>query len=166
MSITLPLELLKEFKSDTFVETGSFRGGGIQKALDAGYTDIYSIEFLKWYYTECMLLFGGNPKVKLYLGNSATKLTHLVRNIKGSITFWLDSHTDDSSPILKELEQISKLKRKDHVIIIDDVRLFGEKKRFPKLTEILESIRNINSNYIVEYRDSLLYSGDILVAHL
>jgi hypothetical protein len=165
MPLTLPVKLLKEFMSDTFVETGSARGSGIQAALNAGFTDIYSIEKSKYYFDECSLLFSNNPKVKLYLGDSKEKLSHLVRNIKGSITFWLDAHLETDSPILEELEQISRLNKRDHVIFIDDIRVFGVNDGFPKLVDVLEKIRTINNNYIIEYRDSLLYSGDILVAH-
>jgi len=47
-------ELFQKYPNPVFIETGSCHGTGIQQALDAGFTEIYSIELSSIFYEECL----------------------------------------------------------------------------------------------------------------
>ncbi len=65
-------------------------GGGIVKALDAGFTEVHSIELSSSLYDYCVKRFEGNPNVHMHHGDSATFIASLLPEITGQVTFWLD----------------------------------------------------------------------------
>ena len=165
-------ELFRKYKNDIFIETGTFRGNGIQIALNAEYKNIFSIEIEKCLYDAVKNKFGCN--VKIYNGSSLEILPNILEDINTRVTFWLDAHfgpnTNDVNkcvPLLKELEIIGKHKIKNHTIIIDDVTQFGKHIIWSKITmeNVTNSIKNINSNYEIELIDIKSdRKNDILVA--
>ena len=123
-------EVFRKYKSDctTFFETGTYLGDSVQYALDLGFERIISVEIEERFYDHCMQRF--QPlnvweKVKLFLGSSENNIENLVNDwIIGRTMFWLDAHTHNS-PYKLEIETITKHKRNDHVIIVDDVDNYG-----------------------------------------
>lgn len=168
MSITLPLDLLKKYKCNYFVETGTFRGDGVQKAIEAGFPNIYSIEENMFLFNSCRQRFAHNNTVHITFGSSSLYLYKMIWNIPDKITFWLDAHTETSTPILDELQQIGKHDLKEHTILIDDVRLFGDDRYFKyvNINTVIDSVLRINKKYKVEFEDSLYAPRDILVAYI
>jgi len=157
------LELFKVYKGDikTFVETGSHEGDGIQKALDAGYENIISIELSEFYVDRCIERFLNEDNVKIVQGDSCDVLPPTINEIDESIVFWLDGHYSCGktakgkywSPIMYELDAISKHPIKNHTIMIDDMRCWSRDNpefRFGHL-DIEEKIKSINSDYHFEY---------------
>lgn len=168
MSITLPLPLLKKYFRSYFVETGSFRGDGIAKALMAGFPNVYSIESNDYYFKVCNQRFGFDSRVQLFLGSSSKELGRAICNITSEICFWLDAHSPTESPILEELSQIKSHPIKTHVIMIDDIRLFGDINGFKDISieQIRDALLEINPNYTIEFVDSLQGNERILIAHV
>ena len=167
-SITLPRELLREYKDkygvDTFIETGAYRGDAIHMAVALGFRDIRSVDIDPDLYNLVRERFENIPHVYVWLGDSVAMLPDMVRNIGCRCIFWLDAHTN-ATPLMQELEIISRMERKDHVIMIDDMRcLVGwmgtEAGNLP------EQIHAINPSYTISYRDSSMYHDDILVAYV
>ncbi len=162
------------FKNRHFVETGSYEGEGIDKALSAGFEEIHSIEISEEYYLQCKEKFKKSPNVHLFLGDSATVLEDVIREIVEPITFWLDGHFsgggtgrgETNTPILGELEAIRRHPVKTHTILIDDVRLFGtsEFDEIP-LQAILDKIYEINPRYRISFATGY-QARDILIAVL
>ena len=71
-------------------------------------------------------------------------------------------------PLIEELKIISQSKRKDHIILIDDVRLFGMSGVWGEdltLQTIKEELYNINSNYKISFIDGYV-NNDIIVANI
>ena len=68
MSETLTERVLKQYKGNNrvFVETGTFRGGGIQLALDCGFEDVHSVEFDPERFQLAVHRFAGKTNVKIY----------------------------------------------------------------------------------------------------
>lgn len=173
-SMSLPMDLLQQFINPVFVETGTFDGRTVQQALDAGFRDVRSVEYNRELYSESMARFISNGRVKLWHGDSVDMLPYMLNDLRAPVTFWLDAHAQGPDtgqphecPLIEELKIISRHQLKNHVIMIDDRRLMG----CGFWSNVCESdvvwhMRYINPRYKIEYRDSLVARGDIIVAHL
>jgi hypothetical protein len=176
--------IFKKYLNKYFVETGTFKGEGLDIALDCGFEYVDSIEIFEEFFIKAKNKFKNNLNVKLYLGKSEDTLWDVIKNKNDKITFWLDGHymgpisdvyqetflktgspmSDIKTPILHELEIISKHHIKDHTIMIDDMRccdtdLFD----FISKKQIEECVLKINPNYKIYYENSW-EPNDILIA--
>lgn len=167
-------DLFIKYKNPIFVETGCFNGDGIQQAIDANFTQIYSIELADKYYNHCVMRFQTNKNVHLFLGDSSTLLSLVIEQIDEPITFWLDGHNSwgdtargcVNTPILDELEAIKNHPIKTHTILIDDVRQFGTIHfDFIELQDIVNLLQEINPNYKLKFEDGFV-ANDVLVAYV
>jgi GR25 family glycosyltransferase involved in LPS biosynthesis/tetratricopeptide (TPR) repeat protein len=122
--------------NDVFIETGSFKGGGIRAALDIGFKEIHSIELSDKYFNICKERFKNFPQVHLHLGDSGILLGHILSKINTGVTFWLDGHYSSMdtacaenycSPVQQELQFIKQYNHPKHVILIDDMKDFTDK---------------------------------------
>jgi len=164
-------ELFQKYLNPIFIETGSCHGTGIQQALDAGFTEIYSIELSPAFYEECINRFKGVLEVNLIFGDSHLVLTELLSKINESVTFWLDGHYSgpDSvqgiyeSPLIQELEIIRNHHIKEHIIIIDDLRCWSIEEQGFDMEMIIRKCFDINSQYSFIFEDGEVLN-DILVA--
>lgn len=167
------IEIFQKYLNPVFIETGSCHGVGIQQALDAGFKKIYSIELSPTFYKECVNRFKGVSEVNLILGDSHLVLDELLNKINEPITFWLDGHYSgpDSvrgvyeSPLIQELEVISRHFIKTHVLIIDDLRCWNMKEQGFDTEIIKENCLKINSQYSFVFEDGER-PKDILIAKL
>lgn len=123
----------------TFLETGTFHGGGVRRALDEGYQRVISIEVYEPLYKENLERFAkeiAEGNVTLYLGDSAHIIGQVVADIEEPILFWFDAHDQTMSnagvgdckcPIVKEIRSIiserSATRRMLDIFVIDDLRL-------------------------------------------
>jgi hypothetical protein len=183
-------ELFKYFnKNNVFVETGAMLGNGIQQALDAGYSKIISIEYSEYHANFCKNRFLNNLNVTVIHGDSSKILYDIIKDIEEPITFWLDAHYSgcgdysnyvptacgiNESSLIEELDQIKKHKLNTHTIMIDDIRCWVKStKTSPEVLNLINfdkidlenKIKNINSNYVLEYVDGWV-EKDILVGYL
>lgn len=178
MPLPKPNLFLSGFLTTAFVETGSHRGDGIQSALDAGFPCVYSVDISAFSYGWCSHRFRKNrAKVDLYLGDSREFLKLFLPRMTTRCTFWMDAHWCGGNgdalrhdggdlndvPLLGELQIIAGHTIKDHIILIDDVRLFGTDS-YPNLDTIVCELGKINSNYTISFWNSSDFEKDILVA--
>lgn len=123
--------------SDTFIETGSGHGDGVQRALDAGFAHVISIEAYYENFMVCAKRFAGNERVHLYYGTSVNVLSRLIP-CPGPCVFFLDAHPSaensygyvetargesayfQDTVIRQELAMILADERR-HIILIDDM---------------------------------------------
>ena len=165
--------IFQKFPNNYFFESGSHVGEGIQKALDAGFEKIISVELSPYYYNVCTTKFRNNPKVDLYLGDTEDLLGKIISKINSSITFWLDGHNSGGytawgkheSPLMQELEIIKTHSIKTHTLIIDDLRCWEKPHYEFDKQDIIDLIKSINPDYIIEYADGHI-ENDILVAYI
>jgi len=131
-----------------FVETGTHLGHGVQYALDHGFEQILSCEFMEDRYQHCMKRFENNDNVSLYCGNSLKCIPKMLESIDNKTCFWLDAHDEGGGvPTFEELEMIKNHKIKNHTIVIDDIPVYFSDKK-----EQLENlILSINKKYKIEY---------------
>lgn len=154
-------------RSTTFIESGSHVGGGIQMALDAGFTKIKSVEADEFLYNKCIERFGNYAGVHLYFGLSTDMLPEMLADVDGPAVFWLDAHASgpgtfahesvmkkrsesefaQDKVLTRELE-IILAHRTDHVILIDDQ--YGEN---PENIRYRETLLRANPAYTFHFYD-------------
>lgn len=147
-----------QFKNHYFVETGTYGGEGILKALEAGFKEVRSIEFDEEYFEHAKESFSKYKNVKIWHGDSSKDLWTMIHDIRGPITFWLDAHIFPSwpdqknCPLIEELEQIKRHPIKTHTILIDDMHCAGTLS-FDYLTreDLIKKILEINPSYEISY---------------
>lgn len=170
--MSISSELVARYKTDVFIETGSYEGGTIQKALDAGVKEIHSIEINPQKFKFCCARFANEPRVNLYLGDTIDILPEIINKLSQRATFWLDAHAGNgasgrySCPLIQELKAFISSPIKDHIILIDDRRLLGS-AAWGRVTEeqVLAELKSVNSNYTIVYEDGVV-PNDIIVATL
>jgi hypothetical protein len=189
MSLSLKEGALNKYTyNGIFIETGTFMGGGVTRALEAGFKQIHSIEVSPDFYDYCMTCFADKENVYIHLGSSTEVLPKLLENINEPVTLFLDGHFFSASPstinnirlakedvpLLIELDVIANHPIKNHTILIDDRRVFG-KSNIPgevvdwsEVSEdtIEKKLLQINKNYKFSYLDSSNGQNDILVAEV
>ena len=146
---------------NTFVETGTYRGDTTAWAAEH-FTNVYSIELGDTLYRRCVQRFANQKNVHLINGDSVTSLARLLPTIKERAFLWLDAHYSSrdtekghiSVPLLEELLVIASHPINNHIILIDDYRLFGwmnasGEEDWSAVTEdkIKEILRSINPRY-------------------
>ena len=152
-------DTLKKFLNPVFVETGTHRGGGVRRALEAGFKTVYSIEIEDELFQQASERFKNKPEVHLFHGDSAVYLPEVLNRVTEPATFWLDSHImgphgnpDAPCPLLKELQVIASHDLRTHKILIDDRRLL-ESNWNVQISEVLDHILAINSDYVISFED-------------
>lgn len=170
---------IKHFLSDIFFETGTYFGDAARAASDAGFKRVITVELQERLFLSAREMSKNYPKIEFHLGDSPSVMKEILPLLDGRITFWLDAHIDGGNyeqgktpeirpcPLYEELETIKKLKRKDHIILIDDMRIIGNVgwgKNTYKL-EIEKIIKQINENYKIFYIDGYEFN-DIMVAKI
>jgi hypothetical protein len=172
----LSLTVLIKYKDevDTFIETGTFYGQGVDIALLCGFNKIFSVEVGEFLYRKCLDKFRNllNDRVFLSLGDSPTFLNAVLKSLDEKCVFWLDAHysgegtskANKNNPILDELDEIKGHHIKNHTILIDDVRLFGTSE-FDDITldDVVSKLKEINPGYVIKYEAGHV-PKDILVA--
>src|SRR6267378_1270054 len=115
-----------------FVETGTFEGESVQRALPF-FEEIHSVELSEMYFEKAVQRFEREKNVHLHHGDSVRFLKQVQQALKEkAVLYWLDAHwcsADETAgstsqcPVLEELDAISRLGA-ESVILIDDARLF------------------------------------------
>ena len=174
------VELFEKYPNPVFVETGSFKGTGIQQALDAGFERVISIEISQYYYSLCRERFRQHKNVEIIYGDSGVILYDVIKTILDPITFWLDGHFfgqgedknmgkgNKDSPVVEELICIRRHHLNTHTIIIDDLRCWFKENQLSvidfNVDDLKKILLDINKDYNLIFEDSNRSKNDILVA--
>jgi hypothetical protein len=172
---TLNKNYLAEFaKGLTFIETGTYEGDTVQLAKEFGFEHIHSIELNEDLHKKCAKRFENDTNIKIWQGDSVDRLRDIMKEVKGQATFWLDAHASGplpggkygGSPLVHEIKAIGEHETKNHIIFIDDCRLFGsgEWDGLDK-NDVIDALLEINHKYRVTYLDGTVHS-DIMVARV
>lgn len=136
-------ELIKVFDADTFFETGTGFGLGVQVARTLPFKLIISVEIVASEVERIRPAFSSDQRVKLLIGRSIDLMPQVLPRIPGNIIFWLDAHfpgahhhlqgydaekdLDTRLPLERELALIKQLRPgKRDVILIDDLRIYEQ----------------------------------------
>lgn len=180
--MSIPKSVLEKYNyNKTLIETGTGAGAGVQRALDAGFGTVHSIEAIQEFWFSARERFKKEYQVCIYLGESPMMLRNILLSHTRSITFVLDAHFTRCAgtpvptpgispcPVLEELDVIinhAKTYDLEHTILIDDRRLFkGNGHRIFKVPEqaIYDKIDASEMNPIVQYEDSHQAKDDVIV---
>ena len=157
--------------SGNFIETGSFKGDGIQLAINSGFSNITSIELSKHYIDICRDRFSGNDAVTLIHGDSYYELASLLKGNDLSYTYWLDGHHSGgltacgvvNFPILQELETILTRGVSGEVVYIDDMRILRDYNTDINIDTLMSLIEKYKVDYEVSYERTRRDRKDIMV---
>lgn len=174
--ITEIFDLVKTYKIDTIIETGTWKGRSAQ-IFSAMVKNVYTIEISELYYKEATYL-NDYINIKRILGNSAEVLKEILRRNLGRVLFFLDAHWESYWPLLDELKEIASYDKNKIILCIHDFynphneelgydEYGGQRLDFEYIKSSIEKIFGIN--YSVRYpidatgerRGSILIRGDI-----
>jgi len=157
--------VLSRYRREIFIETGTNVGHGIAAALEVGFPRIFSIEADERLADLAAARFSKRPEVTVVCASSATALWAILEQCHAPATIYLDAHSYQENPLLEELAAIRDAGRSDHVVMIDDVRMFGSSDWFGlELAAALALLRAINPDYSIGYEDTPNAARDLLVA--
>lgn len=133
----------RRFKIKTFIETGTYLGEMVSAVKDS-FDKIYSIELNEELYKKAKKDFARFDNIEILQGDGGEVLPKLLKSVNEPTLFWLDGHYSAgitskgglNTPIMKELEAILKHPVKQHIILIDDARLFNGAGDYPAYDEI------------------------------
>ena len=169
------LNYAKYYNLNTLVETGTFLGDTVE-FFKTKFQQVYSIELADALAKKAIIRFQNDPNVKIINGDSGTLLNSLVAEFSAPILFWLDGHyssefqmgdeyivtakSDKNTPIENELKAILN-SNMDHVILIDDARLFNGIDDYPTVKQIKKICKFYKPNYMVDVENDIirLYPG-------
>ena len=132
----------------TLIETGTYLGDMIMKQKD-NFSKIISVELSKELWKKAVMRFKDFNHIEIVNGDSSVELKNVLRRIEDPVVFWLDGHYsggitakgESNCPIYGELDAIFETNRKDHVILIDDARLFNGQNDYPTMQQIEGYVR-------------------------
>ena len=115
-------------------------------------------------------------EINLYLGDSATALKEILNKVDEPSTFWLDGHGGypgagsgiKNCPLYEELDAIKNHHIKNHIIMIDDLRIIKNGSwgtSDVNLEGVMNKLKEINPSYEFSYEDGFI-ENDCLVAKI
>ena len=163
---TLSKETLLKYKTKNFIETGTNEGGGCLVAVDCGFEKIFSVEIMEYFFKISKERLKHYDNISLFFGKSDEQLRNILSNIKEQSTFWLDAHNPGDCPVIREIKAIAEHDIKNHIILIDDVRVFGTPAHENiTIDQIKVEILKINPDYQFSF-DTGCIENDVLVAQI
>ncbi len=172
-----PVPPPRAFKQDTMrtlgrdnqirvlVETGTSSGEMVDSMLNA-FDQIYTVELARPLHRLARRRFSHFPHVTCIPGDSGTEIAKLVPTLQQPALFWLDAHCSGGItalragkpvPVLEELTAILADKRHQHVVAIDDARLFGSDPAYPTLEEVRAHAQRMRRDISIECRNDIIF---------
>lgn len=141
----------------TFVETGTYFGKTTQQ-LAKVCDQVITVEIDQVLYERAVDLFRDDNRVTVLQGDSADVLPKVLAELDRPALFWLDGHFSGGvtggpkePPILSELEALLQHPIKDHIIVIDDARLFRGRGGYPRLKTIAAMLQGTGYVMVIQF---------------
>jgi hypothetical protein len=160
-----------KFALDVLVETGTFMGDTVEYFKNK-MKKIISIELAEDLARKAQKRFANDHNVEIIRGDSGKVLKDIVKEINEPVLFWLDGHYSSeffvgdeyivtaksnlNTPVVEELKTILA-SRKDHIILIDDARLFNGTEDYPTISALKKIVRKTRSSYNVEVNNDMIH---------
>jgi len=154
----------KKYQKDKkiFIETGTNQGNSSYTALQSGFEKVISVEIEESLYNLCLEKFKDYDNVILFHGDSKDALPKMLEMVDESAFFWIDAHYDhyDGEAHI-ELDIIKEHHINTHTIMVDDLPSMVD-----QCDALIEKIKEINQDYIIEYLDSNNNKNYKLIAYV
>lgn len=147
----LALKYKQEYNLNTFIETGLCLGESVLWAHSVGFENIFSIERGDEYY-ELFKNTHSNIPATIIHGDSSVELAKLLQLVTDRGLIWLDAHHAELTPIRDEMKALNECSV-DHVVMVDDVRLFGYFPIWPSQEEVREALASGGRRVVSEIDD-------------
>jgi hypothetical protein len=142
--------------ASVLIETGTYKGAMLDSCQNL-FEKLYSIELDQKLYDLAQEKYNRESKISILQGDSGIELEKLLKKINEPCLFWLDGHysagitakADLDTPIINELKSIFNHRVKNHVILIDDARLFVGKNDYPTIEGLKEIVNEYDSSKVV-----------------
>jgi len=154
----IALDLKSKYNLEYFIETGTYRGKTAEWASH-NFAHIYTMEVAYKFYIIAGAKLRKYANVQLFLGYSQEILWDLLPKIPESALIWLDAHwskdlkyertKDTTCPVISELAAIS-VHDNNHVVLIDDLRLFGTEFGWPSTDKITRTLKSMGKTVHTE----------------
>jgi len=154
------------------IESGTYRGATVS-AFVRYFSSIYTIELNDNLFKDAHEFFLPYSHINVIHGDSSKILQHILPRVTERCLFWLDGHYsggettrgEKETPIIEELAAIKIHSIHNHIILIDDARLFSGQNDYPKLDEVFSELKTINPEYKLRVKDDMIQAyppkGDI-----
>jgi hypothetical protein len=144
------------------IETGTWCGDMVAYCRDS-FRAIYSIELDPELAAHAQRRFRDDRHIRVLHGDSGKLLPGILSEINEPAVFWLDGHFsgpgtgrgEKDTPLEEELDAIALHHIKNHVILVDDVRMFGTTD-YPPLEMIERKFLALNPQCTFEVSDDIL----------
>ncbi len=155
---------MKKFSPNLFIETGTYKGKMVY-AVMSQMKEIYFVELDKKYFEEAKRRFAGYPNIHILQGQSGEILLKILNDIEKPCLFWLDAHwsggltakAETQTPIMQEIQCIlGHSSAIEHVILIDDARLFVGKDDYPTLKALKQLVLTVHPSWVFEVKDDII----------
>jgi len=155
-------DYIKRFSIDTFIETGTYEGI-MAHAIAPHVKSVLTIELDEKLHEFAKRNLKDKPNVRLFSGDSGEMLLGIMEAFREPCLLWLDAHYsggitakgETETPILKELEAILKSPY-DHIILIDDARLYTGEGDWPSLDELKAIILKAHPDWVFDVVDDII----------
>jgi len=143
-----------------FIETGTASGVTSEYAASI-FRQVYSIDLNVEFYQEAFFgKFFNHDNLHAIYGDSATVLGRLLSNMESPCVILLDAHyvgdgvksPIGDTPIKNEIETIASSNFR-HVILVDDMRLFGVDESYPDSDFLVDFA--VKKNYKIITKDDI-----------
>ncbi|MEJ7676473.1 MAG: rRNA adenine N-6-methyltransferase family protein [Segetibacter sp.] len=161
----------EKYGLDVLVETGTFTGDTVEYFKNT-FKKVVSIELAEDLAKRAQKRFKNDANVKIIKGDSGEALKELVEEINEPILFWLDGHYSSeffvgdeyiataksalNTPVEEELKTILS-SRRDHVILIDDARLFNGTNDYPTINKVKKMVKKAGNSYSVIVNNDIIH---------
>lgn len=153
----------KKYSIHILIETGTYLGEMVYAAKHA-FRRIFSIELDKALYERAREKFSKFEHISIVKGESSEVLPDILINLKEPCVFWLDGHYSEGitakgkieTPIMQELHHILDHSISEHIILIDDARLFIGQNDWPTIEDLQNLIFEKHPDWEFEVKDDII----------
>lgn len=165
------LQLKDKFNVNILVETGTFLGDTVEYFKNK-FSKVFSIELAEELFAKARKRFENDANVTILHGDSGKLLKDLIKDLNEPTLFWLDGHYSSEfymgdefiktakgemdTPIIEELQTILSSPL-DHVVLIDDARLFTGLTDYPTIGRIKKLVRNKKRGYDFSVSNDMIH---------
>jgi hypothetical protein len=153
----------RRFSLRTLIETGTYFGDTLY-ALRDDFARLYSVELDPRLHQWARARFARLPHIELLCGDSRVLLPTLVAQLREPCLFWLDGHFSGGltacaggiTPIIQELQCVLAPGAADHVVLVDDARLFRPEEGYPPLQQIVDLVSEMRPAWTCEVDEDII----------